>query len=110
LTLKQKSVAGGHPMKCERRTGLDDGDCKVLPFRRRDGVDAKEQREQVERDINRLLDLSRYEDPKRNIDEYKARMVENMAAVVVLSVLVAVAALDIISLEQLQHCAYATAC
>jgi hypothetical protein len=61
-------------------------------------------------DIDQLLDLSRYEEPGRDAGDYKARMVENVAAVVLLSVLVAFAAFDVISLEQIQHCASAGGC
>jgi hypothetical protein len=37
-------------------------------------------------------------------------MVENVAAVVLLSALVAIAAFDVIGLEQIQHCAFAGSC
>jgi hypothetical protein len=37
-------------------------------------------------------------------------MVENVAAVVVISALVAVAAFDFIDLEQIQRCAFAIVC
>ena len=66
--------------------------------------------ENAGRDIDQLLDLSRYEEPGRDAGDYKARMVENVAAVVLLSVLVAFAAFDVISLEQIQHCASAGGC
>jgi hypothetical protein len=94
------------------RSESPDGGCKVLQFRWRGDADAHRRRtvENDGRDIDQLLDLSRYEEPGRDAGDYKARMVENVAAVVLLSVLVALAAFDVISLEQVQHCASAGGC
>jgi hypothetical protein len=62
------------------------------------------------RDIDRLIDLSRYEKPQPSADDYQRRMVENVAAVVLLSVLVVIATFDVIGLEQIQRCASAGSC
>ena len=89
----------------------EDSGCKILQFQpRATNGHRKGAVKNAERDIGQLLDLSRYEDPGRNTDEFRARMVENAAAVVLLSVLVAFAAFDVISLEQIQHCASAGSC
>lgn len=107
-----------------------DGGCKILQFRRRDDADRNRKQpdnanNNVEHDLDRLLDLgryeepcryeepsidSRYEEPGREASNYRALMIENVAAVVLLSVLVAFAAFDVISLEQIQHCASAGGC
>jgi hypothetical protein len=83
-------------------------DCKVLQFRLRDVADRQRERaaDNAGRDIGQLLDLSRYEESGKDADEFefKDRMVQNVAAVVVLSVFVAFAAFDVIRLEQIQHC------
>jgi hypothetical protein len=89
-----------------------DSGCKILQFRLRDESD-RHRRRTTDRpgcDIDPLLDLSRYERPRGYTEDYKARMVENVAAVVLLSALVAFAAFDFIGLEQNQRCAYAIVC
>ena len=94
----------------------DDSGCKILQFRLRDDVEGHHQRaaDKAGRDIGQPLDLSRYENPpenpQRDTENYKLRMVENVAAVVLLSALVAIAAFDVIGLEQIQHCALAGSC
>jgi hypothetical protein len=122
----KSGVSGSSPMRGDRPESPDGG-CKILQFRRRN--DADRNREQpnnnVEHDVDRLLDLgryeepdryeepsldSRYEEPGREASNYRALMIENVAAVVLLSVLVAFAAFDVISLEQIQHCASAGSC
>jgi hypothetical protein len=89
----------------------DDRACKILPFRRHDaGERAKPVMKDSTRDIDRLIDLSRYEKPRPSADDYQRRMVENVAAVVLLSVLVVIATFDVIGLEQIQRCASAGSC
>ena len=90
----------------------DDSGCKILQFRLRDDVDGHHKRSTGDprRDIDQLLDLSRYEKSSGYTEDYKARMLENMAAVVVISALVAVAAFDFIDLEQIQRCASTIVC
>ena len=102
-------------MRPDRPKSPDDGG-KILQFRLRDGADVHRRRsvKDAEGDLDQLIDLARYEEPGRETGDYtgdyKARMVENMAAVVLLTVLVAFAAFDVISLEQIQHCASAGSC
>lgn len=90
----------------------DDSGCKILQFRLRDDVEGRLQRpvDKVERDIGQLLDLSRYENLQRDTENYKLRTVENVAAFVLLSALVAIAAFDVVGLEQIQRCAFAGGC
>jgi hypothetical protein len=80
----------------------EESTCRILPFRppARDAA----------RDIEQLIDLSRYEKPLRYTNDYGRRMMENVAAIVLLTVLVAFAAFDVIGLEQVQHCAWAGSC
>ena len=86
--------------------------CKILQFPLRDTADRHPARaaKHARRDIDPLLDLSRYERPRRYTEDYKARMVENVAAVILLFALVAVATFDFIDLEKSQRCAYAIVC
>lgn len=93
-------------------TKKQDSGCKILQFRFREDVEERHQRApgNVERDIDRLLDLSRYENWQGETEDYRLRMTENVAALVLLSALVAIAAFDLIGLEQIQHCASASGC
>jgi hypothetical protein len=86
-------------------------DCRILQFPLRDAADRHRARtaKHFRRDIDPLLDLSRYEGA-RHTEDYKARMVENVAAVILLAALVAVATFDFSDLEQSQRCAYAIVC
>jgi hypothetical protein len=64
-------------------------------------------REDSDGNIVRLLDLSKYERPREAPeapDEFKRRMRENIAALIVLGVLVGVAATDLSDIEQRQRC------
>src|ERR1700722_5497198 len=90
----------------------DDSGCKILQFRLRDDAEGHHKSTSYHpgRDIDQLLDLSRYEKPRRYTEDYNARMVENVAAVIVISALVAVATFDFIDLEQIQRCASAIVC
>jgi hypothetical protein len=55
-------------------------------------------------DVARLLDLSKYERPRQKPDEFKVRMTENVAALIVLGLLIGIAATDFSDIEQLQQC------
>ena len=54
-------------------------------------------------DICQLLDLADYEKPEDDIDEFRKRMRGNIAAAIFLGALVAIAVVDVVSLEQIQH-------
>jgi hypothetical protein len=99
-----------HPMTCGEPKRQDD--CKILQFPLRDAAGRHRARtaKHDRRDMDPLLDLSRYEWPRRHTEDYKSRMVENVAAVILLSALVAVATFDFIDLEKSQHCTYAVVC
>jgi hypothetical protein len=98
-------------MRRDRPKSPNDGG-NILQFRLREDADAHRRRavRDAGHDIDQLIDLSRYEEPGRDTGEYKARMIENVAAVVLLTAFVAFAAFDVISLEQIQHCASAGSC
>lgn len=98
-------------MTCGEPNRREDSGCKILQFRLRDDAHGHQlAANNPRRDIDQMLDLSRYEKSGRYTKNYKTRMVENVAAVVLLSALVAVAAFDFIGLEQSQHCASAIIC
>ena len=95
-----------------------DDSSKILQFRPRGVANGCRKRvtKNAERDLGHLLDLSRYEnperyeDPERGKSEFRVQMTENVAAVVVLLVLIAIGTCDVIGLEQIQHCASAGSC
>lgn len=106
-----RSGSGKQTSKHEESGKRGEGGCKILPFRRRgDAGDNSRPAAGNECYIDRLIDLSRYEELPRYTDDYRCRMVENLAAVLLLSALVVIAALDVIGLEQIQHCTLAGAC
>jgi hypothetical protein len=88
--------------------------CKILQFRQRDAANVDAQRaaavKNSGRDIDRLLDLAQYENPRGDADDYKHRMVENVAAVVFLFAFIAIAAFGFIDLEQVRSCAATGIC
>jgi hypothetical protein len=61
-------------------------------------------------DISRSIDLSRYELPTNPSDDFRARMVANVAALVLLVTLVAVAAIDVVDIEKIERCAPGRQC
>jgi hypothetical protein len=75
---------------------------KILPFRRRPPGDIDRRHDQTE--IDRLLDISKYEKPRKDRDEFKARMVENVAALIALGVLIGIATADFDDLEHHEQC------
>jgi hypothetical protein len=56
-----------------------------------------------ETNVVRLLDLSKYERLREPPDEFKARMTQNLAALIVLGVFIGIATTDVIAIEQLQR-------
>jgi hypothetical protein len=88
----------------------DDCSCTILQFRSRDDGHLKGDACDAGRVIGPSPDLSRYENPRGYTKDYKARMVENVAAVVLLFALVSIAAFSFVGLEQIQHCASAGSC
>jgi hypothetical protein len=94
-------------MRCNNRRGSSDSDDrgKVLKYRPpKPGTETERYvRDVSEADVVQLLDLSKYEKPRETSDEFKARMTENMAALIVLGVFISIAATDFIAIEQLQR-------
>jgi hypothetical protein len=78
---------------------------KVLKYRppKPSTESERHDRDVSEADIVRLLDLSKYERPREAPDEFKARMTENMAALIVLGVFIGIATTDFNAIEQFQH-------
>lgn len=106
-------MLGDHPMMRGDSEGTSNG-CKILQFPQRDlaNVDARRRplAKNSGRDIDRLLDLARYERPRGDADDHKLRMVENVAAVVFLFAFVAIAAFGFIDIEKIQTCAATGGC
>jgi hypothetical protein len=73
-------------------------------------------RQQRKNEINivRLLDLSKYEKPRAtrrdSPDDYRVRMRENIAALILLGALVGIAATDFTDIEQSQSCPIVLGC
>jgi hypothetical protein len=61
-------------------------------------------------DIAPLLDLSKYERPRQKPDEFKLRMTENIAALIVLGLLIGIATTDFSDIEQIQQCTTTSPC
>ena len=100
-----QSSDDGEAMTTVRSSSDDRG--KVLKFRppKPSTESAGHARDVFEADLGRLLDLSKYERPREKPEEFKARMTENIAALIALGVLVGVATTCFNDVDQLQHCA-----
>lgn len=75
----------------------------ILKFRPRTPAARRQAERASDNDIDHLIDLSKFEAPKPDRDEFRTRMAENIAAAVVLCTLAAIGAVDLIDLERLQH-------
>jgi hypothetical protein len=95
--------------KLPRDSGVD---TRIVKFRPRLSLDDRGDHapRPTAGDICRLLDLSRYEAPRKRraqkgaSDNFNARVRENIAAAIVLLTLVSIATFDVIELEQMQRC------
>ena len=88
---------------CQGRSNSDNRE-NVLRYRPRKPAagSGKRTRDVSKAEIIRLLDLSKYEKPQETPDEFKARMTENVAALIALGVFIGIAAIDFSAIEQLQ--------
>jgi hypothetical protein len=84
---------------------------KVLNFRPRilTGGDRKDN---ARRDGNicQLLDLSRYEMRRESPDDFRKKMVANLAALVLLTTFVTLAAVDVYNIARIEECAQHSEC
>jgi hypothetical protein len=62
-----------------------------------------DQKTPLDSDISRLIDLSRYEAPTNHSDNFHSKMVINIAALVLLVTLAAVAAADVVDMEVIER-------
>jgi hypothetical protein len=82
----------------------------VIPFQMR-SKDSTERTDETSGDnIIRLLDLSKFEKTRPTVDNYNANMRANIAALVLLGLLVFVAKEDFSKIEQANLCAVRSEC
>jgi hypothetical protein len=82
----------------------------VIPFQTGSKA-SREQTDDMSRDnIIRLLDLSKFEKPRPTVDNYDANMRANIAALVLLGLLVFVAKEDFSKIERSNLCATSSEC
>jgi hypothetical protein len=86
---------------------------KVLKFRPRTLPGSRDRKDNACRDENicRLLDLSRYEMRRESPDDFRKKMVANLAALVLLLTAVAtLAAVDVYNIARIEGCAQPSEC
>ena len=85
---------------------------KVLNFRPRTLTGSRDRKDNACRagNICRLLDLSRYEMRRESPDDFRKKMVANLAALVLLTTFVSLAAIDVYNLERIAACAQPSEC
>ena len=84
----------------------------VLHFRRRTLTGSGDRKDNTgsDEDICRLLDLSRYEMPRESPDDFRKRMIANLAALVLLTTFASLAAVDVYDIARIERCAQASEC
>ncbi|WP_024516293.1 hypothetical protein [Bradyrhizobium sp. Tv2a-2] len=84
---------------------------KILCFRPRTfGSRDRKDKTRFEEDICRLLDLSRFEMRRECPDDFRKRMVANLAALVLLTTFAALAAVDVYDIARIERCAQPLEC
>ena len=85
---------------------------KVLNLRLRTLTGRRDRKDDACRDENlrRLLDLSRYEMRRESPDDFRKKMVANLAALVLLTTLATLAAVDFYNIAQIEACAQPSEC
>jgi hypothetical protein len=85
---------------------------KVLSFRPRTLTESRDRKNNstgLDKDICRLVDLSRYELRERP-NEFRQRMAANIAALVLLTTFVTLAAVDVYDIARIERCAQRLEC
>ena len=85
----------------------------VLNYRPRASVTGSRDRKDNTRsdwDICRLFDLSRYELRHERPDNFRGRMVANLAALVLLTTFATLAAVDVYDIARIERCAQSLEC
>ena len=85
---------------------------KVLNFRPRTLTGSRDRKDDASRDENicRLLDLSRYEMRRESPDDFRKKIVANLAALVLLTTFATLAAADVYSIARIEGCAQSSEC
>jgi hypothetical protein len=85
---------------------------KVLNFRPRTLTGSRDRKDIIrsDEDICRLFDLSRYEMRRESSDDFRRRMVANLAALVLLTTFAALAAVDVYDIARMERCAQSLEC
>jgi hypothetical protein len=85
---------------------------KVLNFRLRTLTGSRDRKDNASRDENicQLLDLSRYETRRESPDDFRKKMIANLAALVLLTTFVSLAAVDVYSLARTEACSQPSEC
>ena len=85
---------------------------KVLNFRPRTLPGSGDRKDNACRDENicQLLDLSRYQMRREGPEDYRKKMVANLAALVLLTTLVSLAAVDVYNLARMEACSQPSEC
>jgi uncharacterized membrane protein YdfJ with MMPL/SSD domain len=85
---------------------------KVLNFRPRTLTGSRDRKDIIrsDEDICRLFDFSRYEMRRESSDDFRRRMVANLAALVLLTTFAALAAVDVYDIARMERCAQTLEC
>ena len=85
---------------------------KVLNFRPRTLTGSRDRKDNTRRDENicQLLDLSRYETRRESPDDFRKKMVANLAALALLTAFVSLAAVDFYNIARIEGCAQHSEC
>jgi hypothetical protein len=85
---------------------------KVLSFRPRTLTGSRDRKDNTrsDEDICRLFDLSRYELRQERSDDFRRRMVANLAALVLLTTFATLAAIDVYDIARIERCAQSLEC
>jgi hypothetical protein len=85
---------------------------KVLNFPPRTLTGSRDRKDnpRSDKDIFRLFDLSRYETRRESRDDFRKRMVANLAALVLLTTFAALAAADVYDIARIERCAQPSEC
>jgi hypothetical protein len=85
---------------------------KVLNFRPRTLTGSRDREDNAcgDENICRLLDLSRYEMRRESPDDFRKKMVANLAALVLLTTFVTLAVVDVYNIARIEGCTQHSEC
>jgi hypothetical protein len=97
----------------DRRMEADQQDnSKILSFRPRAWSGSRDRKDNPRsgEDICWLLDLSRYEMRRESPDDFRKRMIANLAALILLTTFASLAAVDVYNIVRTEQCAQPSEC